>query len=309
MQRSLVDSAPSAEKTATVVDFWNRFAGDHLNSPTHWEANEAVRRFQWNLITGNPETNPITWFMTRFGPFASMASLCCGTGVLERHVAAHWLRTGGCITGFDISPRSIEMARAAAGDIPGIDYQVRDIDQALWPDIMYDAVFAHGALHHISRLDHVLGQIRRKVEPTGYLYVNDYVGPCRFQWSDVQMRLADAILAEVPGKFVVKRHVERCDPAALAKDDPSEAVCSNFILDTVAAHFEPVVRINRGGTLLAPIFGSACLDESIVKSGDGLAAIHHLCERESSLIRQGIIPSDHVLLVCRPRPENAENSP
>ena len=42
---------------------------------------------------------------------------------------------------------------------------------------------------------------------------------------------------------------------------------------------------------------------SIVASGQGLAAINHLCEREHALLRAGIIPSDHVIVVARPREE------
>ena len=79
--------APSSNQTAErTAAHWNAYAGAHLNSPTHWEANEAVRRFQWSLITGNPELNPIAWFMERYGPFRAMCSLCSGTGILERMV-------------------------------------------------------------------------------------------------------------------------------------------------------------------------------------------------------------------------------
>src|SRR6266700_8158541 len=145
----------------TTAAYWDAFAGAHLNSPTHWEANAAVRRFQWTLITGDAELNPVTWFMERYGPFKSLASLCSGTGILERHVANRWLKEGGQITGFDISPRSVELARHAAEGIRGIDYQVRDMDHDAWPENTYDAVFAHGALHHVSRLDYLLGQLQQ----------------------------------------------------------------------------------------------------------------------------------------------------
>ena len=287
--------------TETTAAYWDAFAGAHLNSPTHWEANAAVRRFQWQIVTGNAELNPVTWFMDKYGPFRKLASLCSGTGILERHVAARWLKDGGQITGFDISPHSIELAREAAKGIRGVDYEVRDIDQAAWPNVRYDAVFAHGALHHVSRLDYLLRELRGRLSPRGYLYVNDYVGPARFQWSDLQMRLANALLAEVPAEFVRSRSVVRCNAQALATADPSEAVCSNFILDTVRGHFHIVEKIDRGGTLLAPIFGSGCLDPSIVESGEGLSAINRLCEREYALLREGVIVSDHVVVVARPR--------
>jgi SAM-dependent methyltransferase len=293
--------AGETASAGTTAAYWDAFAGAHLNSPAHWEANEAVRRFQWKLVTGDAELNPVTWFMEKYGPFASLASLCSGTGLLERHVANRWLRSAGQITGFDISPHSVELAREAAKGIRGVAYEVRDLDHAAWSGDRYDAVFAHGALHHVSRLDFLLGQLRQCLSPSGYLYVNDYVGPARFQWSDLQMRLANELLKDVPAQFVHSRSVVRCNPDTLAKSDPSEAVCSNFILDTVRGHFQIVEKIDRGGTLLAPIFGSGCLDPVIVASGQGLAAINELCERELALLQDGVIPSDHVVVIARLR--------
>ena len=114
----MADETASAGTTAA---YWDAFAGAHLNSPTHWEANVAVRRFQWKLVAGDAELNPVRWFMEKYGPFRSLASLCSGTGILERHVASHWLRTAGQITGFDISPHSIELARGAANGIRGVE--------------------------------------------------------------------------------------------------------------------------------------------------------------------------------------------
>jgi hypothetical protein len=48
---------PSSAASATTSAYWDKFAGTHLNNPTHWGANEAVRRFQWKLITGDSELN------------------------------------------------------------------------------------------------------------------------------------------------------------------------------------------------------------------------------------------------------------
>jgi hypothetical protein len=104
------------------------------------------------------------------------------------------------------------------------------------------------------------------------------------------MRLAAELLEMLPARFRTKANVGRCDASALALADPSEAVCSNFIVESVQAHFEIVHRVDGGGTLLAPIFGSGCIDPSTMESGEGLAAIERLCEREYELIRESIIP-------------------
>lgn len=43
-------------------------------------ANEAVRRFQWELITGDPECNPVAWFMERMVRFVKCAACAPAPG-------------------------------------------------------------------------------------------------------------------------------------------------------------------------------------------------------------------------------------
>ena len=186
-------------------------------------------------------------------------------------------------------------------DIPGVRFHVCDVNTALWHDSYLDAAFANGALHHVTNLDHCIGQLARALKPTGFLYVNDYVGPRRFQFSDLQLRLAREILAPMPDQFVRTRRIERCDPLALASADPSEAVCSDEILTHIRTHFEIVEQRQGGGTLLAPIFGSGCIDASAFESDDGLDAIAALCRREQDVMSRGVIPADNVVVVARVR--------
>jgi SAM-dependent methyltransferase len=286
----------------SVAAYWDQFVGTHLNSPDHWEANQVVQQAQWRFVTGDPFLNPVDWFIRKFGPFTTMASICSGSGILERHVAKNYLRHGeGRIDGYDISSGSLALARENALGIKGVYYNVADVNSANFEPAYLDAVFAHGALHHVRNLDHCLGQIRRALKPTGYLYVNDYVGPRRFQWTDVQVRLATELLQFVPPRFLRNTEVVRCDPVALNDMDPSEAVRSDHIMDHIHAHFEVVIRLDRGGTLLAPIFGSGCISPAVFEHEDGMNVISHLCTAERAMIDAGIIPSNHMVVVATPR--------
>lgn len=150
-------------------------------------------------------------------------------------------------------------------------------------------------------LDFCIGQISKSLKLNGLLYVNDYLGPARFQFSDSQIRLAHELLLSVPEKFRSQNLPKCCDPIALSQMDPSEAVNSHQIYETIRCHFDIVERIDMGGTLLAPIFGGGCLDSSIIESGEGLEVISMLVEAERKLISDGSIRSDHLLLVCRRR--------
>jgi SAM-dependent methyltransferase len=282
----------------SVADYWDRFVGTHINSPDHWEANEVVRQSQWQFITGDPFQNPIDWFMKRFGPFSSMASICSGSGLLEKHIGTKY---GGRIDGYDVSPGSLEQARKLCANLAGVNFHVADVNTAIWGAGYLDAVFANGALHHVVNLDHCLTQLCRALKPSGYLYVSDYVGPRRFQWTDVQLRLARELFEMVPAEFRRRSTLDRCDPIALKALDPSEAVPSDQIMDHIRAHFCIIVLKERGGTLLAPIFGSGCISPSMFESARGMAIMKQMCDKERTMIDDGILASDNVTVVASPR--------
>jgi SAM-dependent methyltransferase len=287
----------------TVASYWDKFVGTHINSPDHWEANQVVQQFQWKLITGNPFQNPVDWFMASYGPFGAMASICCGSGILEHHIAKVYLATqeDGSIDGFDISQGSIDVANANCRGLSGVRFSVRNVNTDAWESSKYDAVFAHGALHHVESLDFCLGQLSTSLRPSGYLYVNDYVGPKCFQWSDLQLQLSQELFDSVPKQYRRNDHVTRCDAEALRKLDPSEAVCSDEIIEYVEKHFNIIRRIDRGGSVLAPIFGSGCINPDIFSTPAGMDIIDTLCTKEKQLIDDGVLESNHVVIVASPK--------
>ncbi len=290
----------SVVESSKITRYWDKHVGQHLAAFSHWEANEPVTHHQNIRVTGNRDMTALEWFCRKYGPFEDVANIGTGTGILESALCSlpdfH-----GQVVGYDISPHSLEVARRNCGAFPNARFETADLNRKVWEPDRFDVVMAHGALHHIEALDWCLGQIYLSLRPSGLLYVNDYVGPKRFQWSDVQMRLANELLETVPSKWLVRKEVMRCDPEQLRRKDPSEAVCSHFIEETIRAHFQLVERIQRGGTLLAPIFGSGCLDRSILDSPEGVHCITELAEKESRLIDEGIVPSDHVVIVARKR--------
>ena len=287
-------------KQSRVASYWDEHVGQHLSSLLQWEASKPVQMHQWGHISGNPYENPVLWFWKKYGPFERSASIACGNGLLERFVAENLLPSGGRITGFDISPESVNLARSLSTK-GSVDFEVRDLNHEPWEEAIFDAVFANGALHHVEALDFCLGQISASLKLSGLLYVNDYLGPARFQFSDTQIRLAHELLLRVPEKFRSQNMPKCCDPIALSQMDPSEAVNSHQIYETLRCHFDIIECHKMGGTLLAPIFGGGCLDPSIIESGEGLEVISMLVEAERKLISDGLIRSDHLLLICRKR--------
>ena len=54
--------------------------------------------------------------------------------------------------------------------------------------------------------------------------------------------------------------------------------------------------------MLAPIFGSGCLDAAMADSPKGLATLAAMFEAEQDLIRDGALPSDNYVYIAKPRP-------
>lgn len=107
-----------------------------------------------------------------------------GAGWLSLELA----RRGMDVDGYDIGPKQIEIARAFAresrasaepllhGDFGSANYQVVDLNYAVLEEGEYQAVVSIGTLHHIQRLDYLLAEIYRCLQPGGKFLFYEYVG-------------------------------------------------------------------------------------------------------------------------------------
>jgi SAM-dependent methyltransferase len=293
-----------AAKQRKVASFWDENAGRHCEPFAHWESPAPIQQALNKLVTGDIAILPPGWFMAHYGPFAHVAELGCGDGIL-----VHFLLAGDpglTVDAYDISraslARAAERIKTHRGTTERCRFAPIDLNNESLPKAAYDAVLTTGTMHHVENLDFCFGNIARSLRPGGYLWLNDYVGPNRFQWSNTQMRLADELLALIPKAWRRRDKVVRCDAHALSARDPSEAVAPQHIEAALTAHFEIVQKWPRGGTLLAPIFGSGCLDPAIAESPEGLAILAAMFEAEQDLIRDGALPSDSYVYTAKPRP-------
>jgi len=222
------------------------------------------------------------------------------------------MRLGLChhIEGTDASEGAVALARGRA-KAAGLEiaYRVEDANEAELPRSRYDLVLVKQALHHFSRLEHVLDQVRQCLRPGGWLALNEYVGPSRFQWTDLQLSIMNTLLVTLPESLrrvgaagsPVRQRVERPSPQQVSEHDPSEAVRSSDVLALVEERFEIVARRDAGGTVLAPLLdgmvgGFDPADEKAV------ALLRLLCETEGLLLAHRVLPSDYVVLMAHPRP-------
>jgi SAM-dependent methyltransferase len=297
-----------ADETARIAAFWDENVGRHLEPFAHWESPQPIAEALNMLVSGISWMGSPHWFMTNYGPFRQVADLGCGDGVLTYFLMQ--IDPDLKVDAYDLSETSLERSRALVATVDGGAQRCRllriDLNTEALPLDYYDAVLATGSMHHIANLDFCLRNIRRSLKPGGLLWLNDYVGPNHFQWSDTQMRMADELLALVPSQWRLRDRVTRFDAGTMRDMDPSEAVASQHIPAALQAHFEIVQSWARGGTLLAPIFGSGCLDSAMVANAEGAKVLAAMFKAEHDLMRAGALPCDNYLYIARARPQADE---
>jgi SAM-dependent methyltransferase len=306
--------APASASAAAVEDYWGQIAAGLSECPAFpgsWTENPVVRAAVMRRISGDERTDWLEWARDRCltTPAGRALSLACGAGYTEREA----IRCGLCraIEGVDLSPLAIDTARkrARAKGMTTITYRVADLNAIeLEPD-SYDLVIAKQAIHHVAALEHLLDQVRQALRPAGLFLVNEYVGPSRFQWTDDQLAIMNALLPLLPERLRryagpgggIRSRIERIPPESHAAEDPGEAVRSAEIVPLIAERFELVARRDFGGTILAPLL------ERIVQNFDPADEKDHsllqlLLAFEELLLRHRVISSDFTVLVAgRPR--------
>jgi SAM-dependent methyltransferase len=195
----------------------------------------------------------------------------------------------------DFSPEAITEARRGAeeeGLARRIRYRVEDIHAMRLPREAYDIVFFHGSLHHIRNVEGALEQVRDALRPGGLLYVDEYMGPSRSEWTDAMWGFAAQRVRHAAGG--AQEPAGARDP--LPMDDPSESVRSSAILPACRRLFEILEDRPYGGNVLWFVF--PCLDVARVRE-DSTGALSRLIALEDHLLERGWVESYFRVLVGR----------
>jgi SAM-dependent methyltransferase len=241
---------PARPATASQLGFWQ--------SPV---ARAAINR----RITGDPELAPETYFARRHGPSIvapHVVSLRASDAKLE--IALVEAGAGERVSGLDDDQGRVEFAN---GRVPEplrdrIGFRLGTLERWEPPEPLGAAV-CRSFLHRRADLDAVLDRLAAMLEPGGLLFVEDFVGPARFQWTDAQLEAINRLLARLPDELLVdlasadgrqKRRVERPALAGLIASNSSEAISSEQIVPGLDARFERVEFCPYGGALFHQLF-------------------------------------------------------
>jgi len=209
----------------------------------------------------------------------------CGAGALERQL----IERGLCkqVDAFDASVASLHIAVESARHIPGIRYFAADFNHVWFPPNTYDAVFFHQSAHHVERLERLFSRLLRALKPGGIVYLDEYVGPSRFDWNDSVIAPQQAFFSALPKEL---RRNERI-PFPIQADDPTEAIRSSAIEAALRIGFDILARRPYGGTLLSILLPQ-------LRSIEGALPYAIGCER--ALLAAGM-PSFYAVIVARPK--------
>lgn len=122
----------------------------------------------------------------------------------------------------------------------------------------YELVHWNNSLHHMLNVEAAIEWSWKVLKPGGLFYMDDFVGPDRFQWSPQTLLAATAVRQSLPDRFLINPHsptavlprvVKRPDPEKLRQSDPSEAADSSRILECVKSRFPAAAIILTGGVI------------------------------------------------------------
>ncbi|HEX7708099.1 MAG TPA: class I SAM-dependent methyltransferase [Thermoanaerobaculia bacterium] len=278
-----------------AFDFWDRESGD----PTHisWLASAEVRRYINRSISGDEERGALDWFQRQFPRrFGRGLSIGCGAGALERDL----IRRGICerIDAFDGSLASLSIARREAVDAglaKQVHYFVADFNDPSLPEQTYDIVFVHQAVHHVTELERLYAAIVSTLRDGGLLYIDEYVGPSRFDWDEALIRPHRAVYDGLPERTRAEQKLL----LPIQPDDPSEAVRSSEIIDRLKIGFRILAQRDYGGNLLSVLFPVVDWSEA---QQDLVAT---LIRQERTMLAEGAAPY-HTVVVAQPVETKAE---
>ncbi len=251
------------EARERVKRLWGEQAGTWaVGRGRHWLEHPKVQERINLKITGRPNLNRYHQFVFEdLGgrvPVGRALTVGCGAGDLERGLAK---LCNFCVRhdALDVSDAAVEKARKLAGQAAytHIRYWVSDLNSVQLEKQAYDVVFGISSVHHVAKLELLYGQISRALKPRGCFYMDEFIGPSQFQWSDQQLDAVNRMLERIPERLrvrqstgTVKERVMRPSIAEMNADDPSEAIRSEEIVPLLAERFPDFLLRGYGGNIL-----------------------------------------------------------
>jgi SAM-dependent methyltransferase len=231
-----------------VAAFWDQ--NPHVSEdPNFWMAHPLCRRAVNRRVSGKDDVWPLDFLYEQADSprFECMLSLGSGMGRLER--AIRRLDIARMVDAIDGSAVSVDIAKLAAAEegLEGISYSVGDLNRVSLPRHHYEAVVFHQSLHHVTTVERLLGAVRDALKPPGLLFLEEWTGPSRTEWTSGRLRRLRSIFQRVP--LAWRKWPELKPP--IEEHDPTEAVRSSAIRPGVRRLFRILIDKPYGGQVVS----------------------------------------------------------
>lgn len=246
----------------TASEFWNARARQPETVSLRWWQSKQVLRHVNKKICGQPmdgfAAGVRRWLRSEIGDrtLDHAISVGCGSGGKEI-----WFIQDDLVNEFDlfeISQKRVDVGvdkAQRAGLADRMHFFVADAFTCAEAG-KYDLVHWDSAMHHMLDVPAAVEWSWRVLKPGGYIVINDYIGPDRFQISDRNLEVASRVLRSLPQEFLengskpgtfVPRELIRVAPEKLKAADPTEAADSSRIVPSVSERFRHGRWVMLGG--------------------------------------------------------------
>jgi SAM-dependent methyltransferase len=307
--RRLLAAGPRTEAADRdrVSVFWEEQFERMSADDSYWCNNNLIADQVQRLISRGSTKHWLSWLLQDYfrdhQPFARSLSLCCGDGAHE--LTLYQSGKVRFVQGFDISAGAVRQANAkflqAGAPRDAFLFEARDANNL---DLRgrFDLILSTGALHHVTALEDLAEKVHALLDVDGYFVVLEFVGPNRFQWTARQCGLINGLLAQLDPYYLKDRTRTTMAPLTveeMLRIDPSEAVRSEDVLPVVRARFKVEYKSAYNGTLIHQLYPLLNVALGNRARPDFDSVVRLLLYFEDVLIREGLLPSDFVFLICR----------
>jgi SAM-dependent methyltransferase len=275
----------------------------------HWLQHPLVQERINLKISGSPQINRFEYFLHQYLegrlPVERALTLGSGLGDLERGLCQYGFAQTH--QGVDLSGEAVRIAaeRARAAGLDHLSYRTADLNTIKLEREAYDVVFGISSVHHVKNLEHLFQQVQQALKPGGYFFLDEFIGPSRFQWTDVQLQAINEQLRLLPKEVrprisdrkKLKERVIRETVAEVIASDPSEAVRSSEIVPLVAEYFRVVEVKGYGGAILHQLLYDIAGNFSVQNNGS-LDHLQRLFALEDELTAAGTVSNDFAVIIA-----------
>lgn len=262
-----------------------------------WNDFPPVLEYMSENFTGDKNKWWVQDFLERFcqTSFEHGLVLNCGNGWVERELIDKGAVTK--VTAFDYSLDLLKKAKTERGK-RSIFYFLSDVYRVDFKENQFDQIINVASLHHVRYINRICRILSKSLKKDG-LFVNfDYIGPHRNQYSKKQWHHIKRVNQSLPD-LIKKNPLRKPHLPTLLVSDPSEAIHSELIIETVSKYFDLLERHDTGGGIAYELLTHNEKHQHLPKNELNVY-IPKILKIDKELTIQGIVPSLFSYFLAKP---------